>query len=120
MANPDDDDANEREDFTNTVFKRYTAFAAELQKVFGDMDEKLHAQARLVRLRQTKSASAYATIFRQDAIRAEINDEGLMQLFYDGLKENVKDELYKVDRPDTLDEYIAIAIRVDDRQFVRQ
>jgi hypothetical protein len=38
-----------------------------------------------------------------------------MQLFYDGLKENVKDELYKVDRPDTLDEYIAIAICVDDR-----
>jgi hypothetical protein len=30
LANPDDDDADEREDFTNTVFKRYTAFAAEL------------------------------------------------------------------------------------------
>ena len=43
MANPDDDNADEREDFTNTVFKRYTAFAVELQKVFGDMDEKLHA-----------------------------------------------------------------------------
>jgi hypothetical protein len=119
LANPDDDNADEREDFTNTVFKRYTTFAAELQKVFGDMDEKLYTQVRLTRLRQTKSASTYATIFRQDAIRAEINDKGLMQLFYDGLKENVKDELYKVDRPDTLDEYITIAIRINNRQFVR-
>jgi hypothetical protein len=96
------------------VFKQYTAFAAELQKVFSDIDEKLYAQARLARLKQTKSASAYATIFRQDAIRAEINNKGLMQLLYDSLKESVKDELYKVDRPDTLDEYIAIAICIND------
>ena len=38
-----------------------------------------------------------------------------MQAFYEGLKEEVKDELYKVDRPDSLNEYIAIAIRIDDR-----
>lgn len=38
-----------------------------------------------------------------------------MQLFYNGLKEEVKDELYKEERPDTIDKYIAIAIRIDDR-----
>jgi len=42
LANPDDDDADKRKDFTNTIFKRYTAFAVELQKVFGDIDEKLY------------------------------------------------------------------------------
>ena len=73
-----------------------------------------------MRLRQTKSTSAYATIFRQDALRAEINDKGLMQLFYDGLKDKVKDVLYEKDRPDTLDKYIAIAIRIDDRQYSRK
>ena len=36
-------------------------------------------------------------------------------MFYDGLKERVKDKLYKEDRPDDLDTYIVIAIRVDDR-----
>jgi hypothetical protein len=51
--------------------------------VFGDHDEKLHAQERLARLKQTKSASLYAMQFRQNSLRAEINDEGLMQLFYD-------------------------------------
>jgi hypothetical protein len=39
-------------------------------------------------------------------------------LFYNGLKEEVKDELYKINCPNTLDKYIAIAIRVDDRLYV--
>jgi hypothetical protein len=116
----DNQDEDDREDFTTKVFGQYAEFEKEILKVFGDTDEKLHAQERLARLRQTKSASAYATIFRQDSLRAEINDEGLMQLFYDGLKEEVKDELYKVDRPDNLDGYIAMAIRIDDRQYARK
>ena len=43
-----------------------------------------------------------------------------MQAFYEGLKEEVKDELYKVDRPDSLDDYIAIVIKIDDRQYTRK
>jgi hypothetical protein len=39
-------------------------------------------------------------------------------MFYDGLKEEVKDELYKADRLETFDEFIAIAIRIDDRLYV--
>ncbi|KAL2016028.1 hypothetical protein VTK56DRAFT_4338 [Thermocarpiscus australiensis] len=34
---------------------------------------------------------------KQDLLRAKINKEGLMQLFYDSLKEKVKDKLYKAD-----------------------
>ena len=41
-------------------------------------------------------------------------------MFYEGLKEEVKDELYKVNRPNTLDDYIAIAIRIDDRHYTRK
>ncbi|KAK4173488.1 hypothetical protein QBC36DRAFT_313833 [Triangularia setosa] len=57
---------------------------------------------------------------RTDALRSEINDKGLIQLFYNGLKDEVKDELYREERPDTIDKYIAIAIRIDDRQFQRR
>ena len=73
-----------------------------------------------MQLRQTKSASVYATLFRQDSLKADLNEEGLMQLFYNGLKEEVKDVLYDKDRPDTLDAYIAIAIKIDDRQYSRK
>ena len=33
-------------------------------------------------------------MFQQDSIRVEINEEGLKKLFYNGLKEDVRDELY--------------------------
>jgi hypothetical protein len=38
-------------------------------------------------------------------------------LFYNGLKEKVKDELYAKDQPDTFNEYIVIAIRINDRIY---
>ena len=43
-----------------------------------------------------------------------------MQTFYKGFKEEVKDELYKVDRLDSLNKYIAIAIQIDDWQYARK
>jgi hypothetical protein len=36
-----------------------------------------------------------------------------MSIFYEGLKEEVKDKLYRDEEPDTLTKYIAIAIRID-------
>ncbi|VTO87763.1 unnamed protein product [Fusarium graminearum] len=36
------------------------------------------------------------------------------------LKEEVKDELYKADRPDDLTEYITMAIKIDERQYKRR
>ncbi len=38
-----------------------------------------------------------------------------MQLFYNSFKEEVKDMLYDRDCPNTLNKYIAIAIKIDDR-----
>ncbi len=43
-----------------------------------------------------------------------------MQTFYKGFKEEVKDKLYKVDRLDSLNEYIAIAIQINDWQYMRK
>ena len=67
-----------REEFTQNVFTDYSTFEAEIQKVLGDTDKKLYTQERLACLRQTKSTSAYATIFQQDVLRAEINNKGLI------------------------------------------
>ena len=76
---------DDRDDFTIEVFEKYSKFEEEIKKVFGHVDEKLHAQERLGQLRQTKSTSIYATLFRQDSLRAEMDDKGLIHLFYNGL-----------------------------------
>lgn len=61
----------------------------------------------------------YAVIFKIDNLRSIINDKGLVQLFYNGFKKKVQDKLYKKLRLNTIDNYIAIIIRIDDRQFQR-
>jgi hypothetical protein len=40
-----------------------------------------------------------------------------MQLFYNSFKKKVKDKLYQKDWPETIGEYIAIAICIDDRLY---
>ncbi|CAP61288.1 uncharacterized protein PODANS_3_11180 [Podospora anserina S mat+] len=94
--------------------------ASRLKEVFGEYDEKRRAQENLASLRQTRSAADYAAAFKIDSLRSKINDAGLMQFFYNGLKEEVKGELCMKSRPDTIDKYIAMAIRIDDRQFQRR
>ena len=112
--------ADKRNEFTTAIFESYKRFEKELRKVFKDTDKKRYTQERLALLHQTKSASTYATQFRQDSLQASINDEGLIQLFYKGLKEEVKDELYRLNRPATLDKYIEIAIQIDDRLYIQK
>ncbi|CAG1990140.1 unnamed protein product [Fusarium graminearum] len=43
-----------------------------------------------------------------------------MEIYYRSLKEEVKDELHKADRPNNLTEYITIAIKIDERQYERR
>ena len=110
--------ADKRDEFTTAVFESYERFEEELWKVFRDIDEKYYIQERLALLRQTKSASIYAIQFCQDLLRAGINDKGLIQLFYKGFKEEVKDKLYCLDCLAMLDEYIEIAIQIDDCLYI--
>jgi len=68
-------------------------------------------------LKQRGLAADYAAKFRQLALRLEWHDEPLMTAFYKGLKEEVKDELFKEDMLETLSEYVAMAVRIDNRQY---
>ena len=43
-----------------------------------------------------------------------------MAQFYLGLKDEVKDELVKANRPNNLATYMAMAIRIDERQYERR
>ena len=43
-----------------------------------------------------------------------------MAQFYEGLKDEVKDELVKEDRPDDFSDYVAMAVRIDNRLYERR
>lgn len=113
-------DNENREGETKTIFATFRGFEKAITGAFGDVDETRMAIQKIQELRQRGSASDYAATFRQLSTRTEWDDEPLMTIFYQGLKEEVKDELYKQDLPATLAEYIAHAVRIDNRQYERR
>lgn len=105
---------------TQNIFTNWENFEKALKDNFGVVNEERQAAAELLALKQHKSCAAYSAKFRQLASKTEWDDEALMEIYYRGLKEEVKDELYLADRPEDLTKYITMAIKIDERQYERR
>lgn len=84
-------------------------------------EEEVRAvEHKILNMRQTGSAFNYAKLFREHALFLGWSHASLMAIFYNGLKEDVKNEIYMKDRPETLEEYIAMAVTIDNRLYARR
>ena len=77
------------------------------------MNSKKKAECKLKHLKQKKSASNYAAEFRQIVSVLDWNDEVYVSLFYWELKNEVKDELTKIEWSDDLNKMIKIIIWIN-------
>uniref|UniRef100_L7J7G5 Retrotransposon gag domain-containing protein n=2 Tax=Pyricularia oryzae TaxID=318829 RepID=L7J7G5_PYRO1 len=105
---------------TNRIFDDYDNFKDNLKEVFGNPDKERTAERKLSRLTQIKSASRYASEFRQITSKLAWGKDALMARFYQGLKNEVKDELIKEERPQLLSEYVKLAVKIDNRIYERK
>ena len=91
-------------------------FQAEMKKVFDHPVRGKEAANRLLSLRQgTRSVADYAIEFRILAAESGWDSLALQSMFSHGLGENIKDELAAKDDSESLDDLIALAIRLDNR-----
>ncbi|KAL6352213.1 Integrase catalytic domain-containing protein, partial [Fusarium phalaenopsidis] len=110
---------NEPTEETQLLFAEYENFEEAIRRNFGTIDEEQQATQKLKNLRQTKAASTYAAEFTQ--ITSFLNwGTSALQIAYEGLKDEVKDELCKTEKPDNLQDYIDMTIKIDNRQFERR
>lgn len=100
---------------TKDIFQTWKGFKNQIQKMFGDNDKKQTAERALISLRQYKSVAAYTAEFTQYAVRVNWGDEALMVQYRKGLKETVKDELMRRDKPDDLADLKNLAMGIDNR-----
>jgi len=107
-------------DRTRRIVSHYDRFEGALKEAFGNPDEERDWERQLLQLKQATSAQEYAAKFRQVAAHLEWDDDPLMVQFYKGLKNSVKDDLIKENRPDTLGAYMERAIRIDNRNYERR
>lgn len=98
----------------------FASFTRELKRIFGDPDEVATAERMIFQCRQRGPASKYITEFRRHAALLDWDSHALAAQFYRGLRDNIKDELARVGRPDDLEDLINTTIRIDNRIFERQ
>ena len=90
-------DPKEQEDNTRQVMGSLKTFKTAMRKMFGILDKEKDVEQKLQALRQTGSASEFTVKFQQLAVRTQWGDSALTALFYQGLKEQVKDDIARGD-----------------------
>ncbi len=113
-------EAEEWEEETKTIFRDAQAFEKRLRRVFEDIDKERTAERQLYNLRQKASAAAYSASFQHIAANTEWDDAVLTSQFYQGLREEVKDEIARTDRLVDLQKMITRAVIIDNRQYERR
>ena len=108
---------DEWDDLTKGVFRSYKNFKTKLTEAFGNIDEVRNAERQLRYLRQTGSAQQLAIKFRQITAPLNYDDDVLIALFENMLKEEVQFELIKLDRPTDLNKFIETAVKIDNKLF---
>jgi hypothetical protein len=108
------------DDKTTKIFNSYERFTRELIAVFGEVDEERTAEREIRQLRQTGPASKYTAEFQRIIGKIDWNEEALIAQYYQGLKDSVKDELARQNRPDTFNAMVQIAVRIDNRLYERK
>ena len=100
----------------------FLAFLNELCFNFGPYDETGEAEHELATIRMKDSAriSNYMVKFASLAIQCPWGDSALRYWFYDGLPARIKDELSKLDKPQTLEELQTRCQHIDARYWERQ
>src|SRR5262249_21562903 len=92
----------------------------KLENIWGEVDEEQSAVRKLQLLHQTGPVSEYLAKFRLYASRLQWEDAPLCVMFYNGLKEGVKDEISREEWPRTIEEFATKASRIDEQLHARR
>jgi len=105
----------------SSILSNFETFLEAFEEAFGEHDKARWATTKIRSLRQgSRSASVYASDFRQLACDINWGEEALVSQFYWGLKDDVKDLLLSLPDPQTLNEAISQAVKCDNRLFQRR
>jgi hypothetical protein len=102
------------------MLNNFESFIRNFRKTFEHPDLSAEAARKIRNLKQgNRAVSILANDFRQLAVDVDWTQASLMDAFYDTLLDRVKDRIIEFERPQTLEAYITMAIKIDDRQFQR-
>jgi len=105
---------------TPSELTSFKTFAKALNTLYGDPDREATAEREIYSLRQTGSVADYASKFEAKSQYLTWNDSGFRAQFYRNLKDEVKDEIARGDKPESFADLRTLAIRLDARLYERR
>lgn len=106
---------------TQKIFGTYAGYEEALKSLFQDPDEKRQAERELENLKQKASASVYTAEFKRITARMDCTDDTRIMLYYQGLKEEVKDEISRIlYLPTDFTQYAELVVRIDNQLYARR
>lgn len=98
----------------------YNAFRESVIAVYGDIDRRGNAEDCLLKIKQIDSVAAYISNFNEHAAQVDWNESSLVARFRGGLKDEVLDSVATAEtQPRGLQEWMAMASRIDERLWAR-
>ena len=99
----------------------FNMFEEAIDLAFGDADRFCQAETDFLSLKQrNRPVSSLVSEFQRLSIELNWPEASLFSLFYKALNDDVKDELCKINRPDKIQDYYTMAVRIDNRLFERR
>ena len=92
----------------------------EMQASFSYSNEQIEAERTLQTIQQRGPVSKYKAEIQTLVVKTSWNDEAVTAQFYRGLKDQIKDEIARRDRPTTPKEMYDLAMKIDERFYERQ
>ncbi|KAL8422456.1 hypothetical protein RB596_002963 [Gaeumannomyces avenae] len=111
---------NESKEKTKIIFTTFARFEEEITSVFGQVNKQRVAERKLLQLKQKGAASVYVSEFQRLVNKLDWTDQTKIAHFYNGLRDDVKDEVSKVDKPKAFSSYITIAVKTSNRLYERR
>jgi len=114
------EDVDKMKEQTQEIFADFKKFKKQLERSFGTMNEEREAERELRFLRQKGALSKHTTTFLRLLTKVNWTEETKKEVFYNSVKPEVKDELFKENRSKIgFVEYTQKAIDIDNRNFER-
>lgn len=102
---------------TTYLFSSFENYVATINQTFGTINEVQDAERGIMQLKQLGAASTYTTKFMQYRAHLAWDEAALCATYYNGLKDHLKIELAKTERPTELSKLVDIVVNLDDRIY---
>lgn len=97
-------------------FKTFNTFSEAFLLMFDDPERKSAAERQLFALKQgSRSVAATAAEFQRLQVECSFPEDASYRLFYNALNNDIKDELFRAERPSKFIDYIHQAILIEGR-----